>query len=582
MKRISLLPLFIVSLFASSLYQCAQVMSPQGGPRDTIPPQLIIANPPQETRNFSGQKFSFVFDERIKLDQIQNELIITPRIDTEYDYQVKRNQLILTFEEPFKDSTTYTFNFRESIQDVTESNPTRENKFVFSTGNTLDSLSVEGVVTELFSRDSVESATVGLYVVGDTTTIFNGQPYYFTETEEDGTFSLQNIQDGAYRLYAFMDNNKNLQLDFKEEAYGFIEDTLYVTTDIADLNIPLFHVDARPLELLRALPSGQHFDFNYNKYITRYLITTPDTDQLIYTGFVKDHRSIRIYNTFDEIDSILTIIQAFDSLGYSTTDTAQVKFNESNRSEEFTFSVTPPSGSVVEPSFNGYITASPPILQINTDSIFLQYNTTRICCVPDSSLQLNLFRDTLYFSIHTQLADIDSVNAQTERTIQAQKDSLAAQTQAASQQPLTQKQQRDKSSQRTTTNAKGLNLYLGNSAIISATNDTLASRTIGYTLSTPEDYGVIIGTVETDYESYTIQLVNNQNEVVKAANSVSQFTFTGVDPGSYTIRVLIDADNDGQWSYGNILENRNPEPIYFYPETISIRANWQQQPKLSF
>ena len=237
--------IYLSIIFVSHLIiaSCANITPPTGGPRDTITPMRILTIPLDKTTNYKGQSIVLEFDERIKTDKIKDQLIITPLIDSEYEYTVKKNNLKLTFENPFKDSTTYTLNFRESIQDITEGNPTKENKFTFSTGTYIDSMSINGYVKELLTYDTLENIVVGLYRAQDTINIFNGSPYYFTELEEDGSYLIENIKNGRYLLYAFMDDNKNLKLETDNEIYGFKKDTILLDTGLVTKHIDLINLD---------------------------------------------------------------------------------------------------------------------------------------------------------------------------------------------------------------------------------------------------------------------------------------------------------------------------------------------------
>jgi len=38
---------------------------------------------------------------------------------------------------------------------------------------------------------------------------------------------------------------------------------------------------------------------------------------------------------------------------------------------------------------------------------------------------------------------------------------------------------------------------------------------------------------------------------------------------------MIDENDDTKWWSGNIINDIEPERIYFYPETFDIRANWE-------
>src|SRR5688572_27951490 len=105
---------FIVLLFASS---CAKQTSPTGGPKDTIPPVLVSVIPQREAINFEGQSMELEFSETVITNNPKEQLIITPSIGKEFDVKAKKKKVVINFESELADSTTYTFNFRDAVQD---------------------------------------------------------------------------------------------------------------------------------------------------------------------------------------------------------------------------------------------------------------------------------------------------------------------------------------------------------------------------------------------------------------------------------------------------------------------------------
>ncbi|WP_394996296.1 Ig-like domain-containing protein, partial [Emticicia sp.] len=122
----------------SMLVSCAQFVPPTGGKKDEVAPKLIKSNPPNEQKNYKGKEFELIFDELIDATSLRQELLIVPEPEGTYDIKQKSNSVILKFDKPFKDSTTYTFNFRKGINDLNERNEARNLKIVFSTGNNID------------------------------------------------------------------------------------------------------------------------------------------------------------------------------------------------------------------------------------------------------------------------------------------------------------------------------------------------------------------------------------------------------------------------------------------------------------
>ncbi len=561
------------------LVSCANVTAPTGGPRDTIAPVRIHTIPIDKSINYAGKTITMEFNERIKTDKIKEQLIITPLIESDYEFKIKKNTIKLTFEEPFQDSTTYTLNFRESIQDITEGNPTKENKFTFSTGNYLDSMSIKGYVKELLTYDTLESIVIGMYKADDTVTIANGSPYYFTEIEEDGTYLIENIKNGNYLIYAFEDANKNLKLETDKEIYGFVKDTIRLDTMMVQQNIDLIHLDLSKFKTMTALPSGQYFDINFNKYITDYDVKPINSPHRLLVNSAKENRSLRIYNNFTDIDSLQISFTAIDSIDTQISDTLFVKFIESKRKkEEFKWKLLPENKSKIEPKLEVTIDFNKPIVEVNTDSMFIQYDTTRIESIHDSLLHWNKHKDQLTFLIEIDKSKADTIAKQRIRFEEMKKDSLQKlNEEAPAKKQMAKTQQKDLPKIN-----RGLQLYFGRGTFYSADMDTSRSKGYNYEFIKKEDFGIQKINVQTDYTSYTVQLVSEDFKIIDERENQKEIIFKNIPAGKYKIRVLIDSNNDGKWSPGNMLKQIEPEPVYIFPELLVIRADWETSLDLAF
>ena len=584
-KILSLIYLSFFSLALLSLFpKCANIKPPTGGPRDTIPPALLYSVPPNKSINYKGRTFYFEFNERIKLDKFKNQLIITPRIESNYTTKLKKNSFTMIFDDDFKDSTTYTFNFREGIKDLTEGNVTKDNKFVFSTGNFIDSLSITGTITNLITGDTLEGILVGIYnILDDTVTIFNGSPYYFTETDEKGFYSLENIINGVYKIYAFKDDNSNLKLESKSEAYGFIPDTLFLNENMENIDIRIYNLDIRDLELQTAMPSGKYFYINFNKYITDYTLYPIKEKIQLFSGYAKEHHSVKIYNTFENTDSIEIAFHVNDSINNIVSDTVWVKFKESNRKpDKFELKLSPKAGPLPL-NFNLTFTFSKPVIYVNKDSIFFQFDTTRINDFPDDSLfNWNERKDELIIPVKLNKTLADTIAAIRSRKEKMKMDSLKSKiTKKKKGGPLAKKQMASKESKKPHIN-RGLQLYLGEGSFISVEKDTLKTTTSNYVFASDDQFGIISGKVSTNYPGYFIQLIDLKNNVVQELHNVKNYRFKRIPPGEYKIRILIDNNDNGVWDPGNMKKNEEPEEVLFFPKTISIRANWELNQNLIF
>lgn len=581
--------LFSIFLILSSslyLYSCATRSVPTGGPKDTIPPQLINTIPKNKSINFRGKSIVLTFDEYIKTKDINNQLIVTPRLKEENESQYKLNKKMLTIElsEPLDSNTTYTFNFQESVQDITESNPARDLVLAFSTGNYIDSLSIEGTVVELLTNKPMANVVVALYPNGDTLDLFNSKPQYFSRTKKDGTFKLENLKNATYRIYSFNDVNKNLTAQSDAEAYGFIPDSIVLDTSIIDLSIPLIKRNVKEFRVQSARPNGKYFEIKFNKYVEDYDFKNidPEDDSLI-SNKGAEPGVVRVYNTI-VIDSVQTIITATDTIGQTVTDTLFIKFPATQRkSDPISHKLTPSSNSKVLEDFEAKITFNKPVININYDSLFFYYDSLTIEPILQEDITWNEFRDEL--TINKKL---DKKLLEKESPIETLKDSINISNEDTIQQEIIEekdikkikgKKDGDKTKEKNKFDKKEnqVMLFMAKGSFVSIENDTLPEISAFYTFIKLEETGLIKGSIETDKEYYFIQLLNNSNQVIKEIKGEESFVLNHIQPGEYKLRILIDNDGDGTWFPGNILKNIPPEDIYFYPEPVIIRANWERE-----
>jgi hypothetical protein len=239
-----------------------------GGPRDEDPPVLLEINPENESLNIKPQKITLTFDEYIKLDNANKNIIITPRINKdELIISALKNSVIIELNQELEDSTTYVFNFQKSIQDLSEGNSAENLKLVFSTGPTIDSLTFSGKTNIYYpdSRAPYEDIIVGLYPSNDTTDVFTAPPYYLTQADSVGNFKITNIKSGDYRAYAWKDDNNSLKAEFKSESFDFLPDTITIDKNVDSINFNLSKGDQTPIRILRSSTNAKGYDIIYNK-----------------------------------------------------------------------------------------------------------------------------------------------------------------------------------------------------------------------------------------------------------------------------------------------------------------------------
>jgi hypothetical protein len=410
-KRIQIIVVFLI------LWGCANRIAPTGGPKDETPPVMVRSMPESGQRNYKGQAVEIEFNEFITLKSLKEQLIVTPRIDSEYDYKFKKRTVYLQFEEAFSDSTTYTLNFREGIVDITENQPAENLQIAFSTGNLLDTLEIVGSVRNMFTHEPIKDVTIGLYPLTDTTDIFTGPPYYFVKTDEQGNYHFRNIKDGQYRIYAFQDPNKNLTCQSATEGYAFksalvqLDTTVYVDT----LYMEKMNIDT--LELLRVRPSGRYFSVMANKYLTKTKLRAAN-DSLLYYHFNDEHDGLLIYNSFAIKDSLEVFVTMEDSLQQIARDTFYLQFPETTRRpNEFKASLNDLEASLDSKMIKGEISITKPIKEIRPDSIHIYYDSlTRYDLRNNFSYHIDTINNALLFTISAPQVILDSIKARQNKS----------------------------------------------------------------------------------------------------------------------------------------------------------------------
>ncbi len=236
--RLHLMRILILFFIAITIASCANRGTPTGGEKDEVPPVILKALPENFSTNFKGDEIRIYFDEYVKIKDLRKQLIISPPLDTDPIISPAggaSKYISIKIEDTLQDNTTYAFNFGESIVDNNEGNPYPYYRYVFSTGATIDSLSVKGVVEDALLEEPDTYISVMLYDIDSTYTdsiVYKEKPRYITNTLDSlKTFNIENIKAGTYKLIALKDKNSNYKFDQKADKIGFKEGYITVPSD---------------------------------------------------------------------------------------------------------------------------------------------------------------------------------------------------------------------------------------------------------------------------------------------------------------------------------------------------------------
>lgn len=521
---------------------CANQQIPQGGPKDSTPPKIKEAQPPNQSVYFTGDKFVLEFDEYVVLDNPTAQVVISPPLDEFPSFMLKGKKLVVKFKEELKPNTTYTINIGAAIKDLTEGNPISNYQYVFSTGDVLDSLEVKGRVVDAESSETIKDVLVFLYKEISDSVVYQQKPYYFAKTDEQGFFNIGHVAEGSYKLFALKDANNNLLYDLPSEPVAFWSEAIQVDSTVAtpyQLNLfvkkstkqALLGNDTKipgVVTLAYGLPV-QNIALSYTQQPDIEVLATlfneaRDTINAWYLYSYEQNQDLVVSaDGFSDTISIRSAPMLPDSVPYKILS----RYTPTNNKGKATL---PPLGNVGvdEPIRLRFerpvkdireagisltedsITAISPRITLDTTRLFLQIDYT---WKPGALYQLVISDSTVY------------------------------------------------------------DYY-------SLTNDSII---LEYRSRKKEDYGNIMLHLQglSAEQSYIIELKKGEEVVAKrqvaGVSDSLDISYKQQLPDNYKVVIIYDSNGNGQWDTGDYETNKQPERTYAYPEVLNLKANWDME-----
>ncbi len=535
-RSFSLFLLFLACLVCLS---CAKQSSPMGGPTDEEPPKWISSVPADQSTSIKPEKIVLTFDEFVGLENPAKGVVITPKINKDLvEFTALKNTITVLLKQELEDSTTYVFDFQKSVVDISERNPAEKLKLVFSTGNQIDSLNLSGNLRFAFSeeKEDYKNVLVGIYPLDDSTDVFTAPPYYLGQADTLGQFNLSNLKAGAYRAYAWRDNNGNLKAEFKSEDYDFLPDTLYLNAEKIDsAYFNLAKADLTPIKVLRTGNFGKNFDVILNRNPLESTLEIKGLGEDIF--YVQGDKRLRFYPKNSIQDSLSLKLSVQDSVGFSKDSLVWAKFPVSERKPE-KLSLQVNSGKSFYQNLKMELTFNKPITQIRLDSLGLKAD----------SLFLPIRKEMLSFADSSR-RDVLRIQAFLPDSLETELVTLFA-------------------ADSTFQDIEGE--Y--NEKKVEANYRKLLRKNLADGIS-----GEVMGTKG----PLLLQLVNGKKEIAyeQVLKEGSKFSFSLLDPGTYSLRVIEDRNGNGVWDPSNYTLRRSAERVFYYEgedktRDLVIRGGW--------
>ena len=597
MKRFTLFLLALIGL-TSLIAACAnQGAGPDGGPYDETPPHIVGMTAPERLQNGKRTKFSLVFNELIKVDNPTEKIIVSPpQIETP-EIKVSGRRITVELLDSMRPNTTYTVDFSDAITDNNEGNPLGQYTYIFSTGQTTDTMQMSGYVLNAEDLEPVKGILAGLYQQHHDSVFAQRAFDRVARTDASGFFSIKGVApDRDYRLYALQDADGDFHFTQPSEMVGFLHndlragafrdtryDTLWVdsvrydsiriipythfTPD--DLVVRAFKVDVNTRHYLKAQrdvpewfttfftgpsrkrPIIQGLNFDASKAFV--VNASAGNDTLTYwladTTLLRQD-TLRFAYTYDNWDdSLAQMLPKTDTLELVPKTTfAKRAANEAKELEKWN------KQREKREKRGDFSKSQPPMvaLQLRADvssslvpnrNILIQFDQP-LQRFDTKKLHLRLKKDSTY---HDAPYALDTVP-----------NDILAYRLRAEWRPGQEYQ-----------------LVIDSAAMTSLYGRVNLATDNKFSIAKLEDFGTVFLSLSNAHESTVVQLLGSDGKpVAQAPTKNGRAEFYYVQPGKYYLRCFFDRNGDGKWTTGSWSPRRDPEEVYYFPKEIEVRANW--------
>ena len=597
-----LISVAIVLLFGGALLtKCASTMTPTGGPKDTLPPVIVLMEPNNFSTNIDTlrtPKIFIGFNEYVQIKDLQKELYTSPAMKKKPTVVRRGQGIVITMKDTLLPNTTYAINFGSSILDNNEGNPLHSMRYVFSTGPEIDSMYMSGYTADSYKADSVSKSFIYFFIADSVeqpkewdSTMFKYKPAVIARAEKNGIFIAQNLKPIDYRIYAFEDTNNNMEYEPSVDQIGFL-DTVYNPKNMPDFYIwfdslrkypsadpQLYFRMFKDRRFTRQTLSAQerlnkHKAMLYfgapNPEVTSIRFDSIPEDKVIYDPKTVGRDTVALWFdmevlpdtikgeiTYFKHDSVNNLVESTDKLrlAWVKTETKEERKKREElekerekaekNGEEWVEPEVPNPFKITIPSSGDYnkdklfdIAFDYPLTKFDTAAIAFTMTTEQI--TEPQSVEFHFIQDTL---------NRQKYRLQTEWTPNAKYELL---------------------------------IPAGTfENIARESNDTLK---YSYTGSNPDKFALVNVNVKGTHPKakYIMQLTNAQGKVQKEINNVTpgKYKFEYVTPGDVMLRVVEDMNANGKWDTGDMVLMRQPERTEIFKnedgvELITTKENWE-------
>ena len=597
--------LFTLALVAA----CARMGNPDGGWYDETPPRVVGASPTEKATGVKTRKLHIRFNEFIKIENATENVVVSPPQLESPDIKAGGKSIDIELKDSLKANTTYTVDFSDAITDNNEGNPLGNYTYSFSTGEHIDTMEVSGWVLAAENLEPVKGILVGLYAnLADSA--FRTQPMLrVAKTDGRGHFVIRGIAPGKYRVYALQDVDGDYHLTQKGEQMAFNREII-VPSSKPDVRQDTLWRDSLRIDSISRV-SYTHFlpdnimlraftHVQTDRFFTKAERTLPECFSLVFTAGSNELPQLRGLN-FNNAERAFIVMPTAkkDTITYWIKDSALI--NQDTLRMQMQYWSTDTTGQLRMKQDTIEVLAKTPyakrlkekqkkaeewkkaqdkaqkkgepfetIMRPEALKVEVKVNNS---IAPDENVRIELptplqsldstkvhlysKRDTLWYEARYRIR------------VREGGDSLAPVGTNLLHKRWLELQAEWKP-------GVEYSFELDSLALTDIYGTTSGKIKQGFKIREDKEFATLAVSLTALTDSnVVVQLLNGQDAVVKQTRALAgTANFYYLQPATYYLRLFVDRNGNGRWDTGDFYRGEEPETVYYFPEEIECKANW--------
>lgn len=569
------------------LAACANIGHPTGGPRDVTPPRYIGSNPVPGATNVKAKKFSIFFDENIQLDDPSSKVAISPTQKEMPELFANGRRLDITLRDSLLPNTTYSLDLADAVKDLNEGNILDGFSIDFSTGDSIDTLQISGMVLHARDLEPAQGMLVGVYSTPADSNILTRRFERIARTNQLGQFTVRNLAPGEYQLFALTDQNRDYFWDRTEDV-AFSSVMLSPTVEHREVVDSIAEDSVEVSNVVDYLPNNVLLTWFNEEYKAQYL-----------KNYKREKRNILTIEMAAPADSLpeLTIVQ----LNSDTTIRLSLRristMTHSEHLDTIAFwlrdsAIIATDTMLIETRYRRVDTLDNIVWQ--TDTLKFNFRSPKkkedkkhkndtIATQPKIDfLTFNIVGGTQEVNMPLRInfqTPIDSLPAGAIR-VEYKPDSVFV--------PIEPQPHFEACDTFSRINFQAsikwvpggeYRIVADSLAITDVTGHWTNNTQMPFSVRDLDEYSSIKFAISNlpDSSNAIVELLNESDVALRTApvnNGVAIFEY--LLPATYYARLFIDSDNNGEWTNGDLKQRRQPEDVYYFPKKLALKKNWER------